>query len=115
MELLEINKSLQELPQQIRDSANDYVTAKHTVEIAKLKYEVTISQGMLKSQKANATLQKAEAAIYAKEEKKALFQAEMEESKLKNQAEFLSNRFIAVRKIASLVELEMKNTSRQGF
>ncbi len=73
MEITEIENSLTTLPQQIRDSANEYVTAKHAVEIAKLKYEVTVSQGMLKSQKANATLQKAEATIYAKEEKKPYF------------------------------------------
>ena len=115
MELLEINNSLSALPQKIRDASNAYVAAKQTTELAKLRYEVTLSQGLLKSQKANASLQKAEALIYAKEEKKSLFQAELDESKLENELSYLSNQFIATRKIASLYELEAKNTSRQGF
>jgi hypothetical protein len=115
MNILEIQNSLSTLPQQIRDSANSFVEAKQKVEIAKLRYEVTVSQGMLKSQRANATLQKAEAIIYSKEEKKALFEAELEEAKLKNEFDYLSNSFIATRKLASLYEIETKNIGNQGF
>lgn len=115
MNIQKITENLEKLPQMIRDSANLKVEAKQKTEIAKLRYEVTISQGMLKSTKANATLQKAESIIYAKEEKKALFEAELYESKLDNEVEYLKNNFISTRKLANLHELEANNTSRQGF
>lgn len=103
-DIIALQERLANLPQEIRDAAQEYLEARNEVEKAKLRYDVAISLATLKSQEANATRQKAEAIIGSQEEKSELLKSQLEESKKENTLKYLENQFVAVRKIASLEE-----------
>lgn len=104
MNIQEIINQLETLPDKIRTSELAHLEAKDKSERAKLRLEVAISMATLKSQQANATRQKAEAIIATENEKKELLTAQLEESKANAEFEYLTNQFVAVRKIASMLE-----------
>ena len=102
--IIAIQESLANLPEQIRDAGQEFLEAKNETEKAKLKYEVAMSVATLKSQETNATRQKAEATIATVEEKGELLKSQLEEARKENILNYLENQFVAVRKIASLEE-----------
>lgn len=103
-DILKLQESLANLPEQIRDAAQEFLEAKNKAEKAKLKYEVAMSVATLKSQEVNATRQKASAIVATQEEKSEFLRAQLEEAKKENTVKYLENQFVAVRKIASLEE-----------
>lgn len=109
IDFAQIEKHLNELPSQIRDAQKEVITAKGEVERVKLELSIAKSASITASKAPNATEKTAFAIMATKAEQLKLIEAEEKKEEKENIAEYLNNRFIAVRKIASLEQEILKS------
>jgi len=109
--MISIPKLLEELeilPDQIRQAELDYVKAESDKENAKLKYDVTLGMALVASKRGNATEKKSDAIIISEKTATELIGTEYKLAKKKAEFNYLTNKFIAYRKISSIKEKTMQ-------
>lgn len=114
MNIPQLEENLESLPQQIRDQAIKEIEAEKKLDEAKLEYDVAFGMILVGSKKPNATLAKAEATIATKSESQKLLEAKYNHKKEEASFNYLDNKFIATRKIASL-ESDLIKSNISGY
>lgn len=108
MNIVELQKSLEKLPNDIYLAEKKVLEAKNTLELKKIDYNVSFSTALLATDASNATEKKAQAEISTLNIRKELLKVEQEYLRHQAYLQALNNKFIAVRKISSIEERLMQ-------
>jgi hypothetical protein len=109
IELFQIEDNLAKLPHKIREASKAHIEAKNVAEKAKLALKVASAMALLEAKGANATEKSACAVIATQIEQLEATMAQKEEALKECELTYLNNKFIGVRKIASLEQEQMKS------
>ena len=101
-------QALEELPQKIRNQKVLVIEAEKLKDDTKLKYDVAYGMALIEANAPNATQKKAIATIETKKEAEELIAKEYNLKKEGAGLKYLEDRFISLRKIASIEESLIK-------
>lgn len=104
---------LSKLPSQIRDAELAYLEADEALETARLTFDVAFGNALIAADAPNATEKKSIATIKTEKESLELIGKQYEAKRKETEWKYLSDRFIALRKITSL-EQELIKTQLSG-
>lgn len=105
---------LSKLPSQIRDAEKAYLKKAEELETAELTFDVAFGNALIDAvQASNATEKKAIATIKTEKEALELIGKKYEAKRLETEWKYLTDKFISMRKVASL-EQEMIKTQLSG-
>lgn len=112
VDFAQLEKKLNTLPGKIRDAKKEIPNKNAELEKAKLELNVAKAEAILNSERPNATEKQAFALTVTKEQALAVIEAQRQKDTVEVEADYLGNRFIAVRKIASIEESLLKSQLR---
>jgi len=104
---------LNKLPNKIRTQELLVVEAENKLDEAKLEFDVEFGMFLVASSRPNATEKKSEAVGFSKNSAKKLLEAKYNLKKEQAGLNYVENRFISLRKIASLEE-KLINSNLSG-
>lgn len=104
---------LSKLPAQIRDAELAYLEAGEAIETAQLTFDVAFGNALIAAKAPNAQEKKAQATIKTEHEALELIGKQYQAKRKETEWKYLSDKFIALRKICSL-EQEMLKTQLSG-
>lgn len=104
---------LSKLPGQIRDAEIEYLEKAEELDRAKLTFNVAFGSALISAEAPNATEKKALATIKVEKEAEELIGKEYEAKRKETEWKYLSDRFVALRKVGS-IETEMIKSQITG-
>ena len=107
--IAQLEEQLAKLPGRIRDQKLVVIEKEKEYENAKLEYNVAMGMTVLTSKAPNATEKKAKATVETQEDFKKVIEAEYNLKKEEAARDYLTDKFIAVRKITSLEQEIMRS------
>jgi len=108
-----LEEALRVTPGQKRDQQLAFLEAEKVFNEVKLAYEVAQAVAIKNSNAKNATEKKADAIIATEKEKKTLIDVEYNKNIEKAKYDFLSDKYISLRKIAS-IEIDLIKSNISG-
>jgi hypothetical protein len=106
--IYQIEEHLAKLPNRIRNASKEYIEAKEITEKEKLTLKVANSLALIGAKGSSAIEKSARAVLATQDEQLSLISAQKQESLKEAEVVYLNNKYIGVRKIASLESEQMR-------